>query len=311
MGSEYLALARLGNNQWWRYVLSLVLILVLWFVVGSVLYLVSVTGGLFLVTAGDNPQLDLNELRFEDMETFEDIQEFIPPILVFLGTFLTFLPLLLGLFIAVRWIHGRPFWSLFTSRKRLNWGRVWQGFWIFGLLVALFTVLEAVVYPGRYYVTFDLGRFLPFLIVGIVLIPMQTTAEELLFRGYLTQGLGLLVKNPLVLATLSGLLFTLPHLANPELSAGFWLVAPQYFIVGFALVLTTLRDEGLELALGVHAANNLFVGLIATFPDSAIQSETIFASSVLDPVWSFISIIAAYGGFYLIEFGLRNKRANG
>ncbi len=177
MGSEYLALARLGNNQWWRYVLSLVLILVLWFVVGSVLYLAPVTGGLFLVSAGDNPQLDLNELRFEDMETFEDIQEFIPPILVFLGTFLTFLPLLLGLFIAVRWIHGRPFWSLFTSRKRLNWGRVWQGFWIFGLLVALFTALEAVVYPGRYYVTFDLGRFLPFLIVGIVLIPMQTTAE--------------------------------------------------------------------------------------------------------------------------------------
>lgn len=301
MGKQYLALARLGQNQWWRYVLSIVVILALWFIVGSVLYLLPVMAGALSISLGDGSAGDLSGLNFEEL------QALIPPIWIFLGTFLTFLPLLAGLFIAARWIHGRPIWSLLTPQKRLNWGRVWQGFWLFGLLVTLLTVLEAAVYPGRYTVTFDLGRFWPFLLLGIVLIPMQTTAEELLFRGYLTQGLGLLVRNPLALAVVSGLLFTLPHLANPELTAGFWLIAPQYFIVGFALATMTLRDESLELALGVHAVNNLFVGLIATFPDSAIQSETIFASSVLDPVWSLFATIVAYGGFYLIVFGRRPR----
>jgi len=303
MGREYLALALLGRNQWWRYVVSLALILFLWFGVGSLLYLLMLMVGLLMLVAssGSASAADWSAL------SVEELQSLMPPPLVFLGTFLTFLPLLLGLFIAVRVVHGRPFWSLATPRKRVNWGRVWRGFWVFGLLVSVLTALEAALYPGRYHVTFELSRFLPFFVLGVILIPMQTTAEELLFRGYLTQGLGLLVKNPLVLAAVSGLLFTLPHLTNPELSAGFWWIAPQYFIVGFVLTLTTLTDESLELALGVHAANNLFVGLVATFPDSAIQSETIFASSVLDPVWSFISGIVAYGAFYVITFGPRPR----
>ncbi len=301
MGHEYLALVFLGRNRWWRYALSLILILVLWFVGGSLLYLAPVLfGALFVLAAGGSgSDADWSAL------SIEELQSLIPQPLVFLAMFLTFLPLLAGVMLAVRLIHGRPLWSLITPRRRVNWRRVWQGFWVFGLLVAALTALEAVLYPGRYAVTFDAARFWPFLILGVILIPMQTTAEELLFRGYLTQGLGLLIKRPLLLAAVSGLLFTLPHLSNPELSAGFWWVAPQYFIVGFGLVMMTLADKSLELALGVHAANNLFVGLIATFPDSAIQSETIFASSVLDPAWSFFSVIVAYGGFYLIMFGLR------
>lgn len=300
MGREYLALALLGRNRWWLYVLSLIGILVLWFVGGSLLYLGPVLlGALLVASSGSGSDLDWNAL------SLEQLQSLLPQPLVFLATFLTFLPLLVGLALAVRLIHGRPLWSLITPRQRLNWRRVWQGFWVFGLIVAALTALEAALYPGRYTVKFDAARFWPFFILGVTLIPMQTTAEELLFRGYLTQGLGLFMKRPLLLATVSGLLFTLPHLTNPELSAGFWLVAPQYFIVGFGLVMVTLADDSLELALGVHAANNLFVGLIATFPDSAIQSETLFASSVLDPAWSLFSVIVAYGGFYLIMFGLQ------
>jgi membrane protease YdiL (CAAX protease family) len=303
MGVRYLNLVRQGQNQWWRYLLGIIIILGFWFIIGAVFYLIPITlgGGLSYFTS-EAPQSGSGTL------SMENFIRSVPPILSFVGTFLTFVPLFVALFLVVRVIHNRPFRTLVTPEKGVNWRRIAQAFFVFGALLALLTVLEALLYPGRYQFTLNVGKFLPFLVAGLILIPLQTSSEELLFRGYLMQGASLLVSNPILLAVLSGLIFTLPHLANPELSAGFWLIAPQYFIVGFVLAFITLRDNSLELALGVHAANNVFVGLIATFPDSAIQGETIFASSTLDPVYSLFSVIVAYGGFCLIMCGRRKQQ---
>ena len=57
------------------------------------------------------------------------------------------------------------------------------------------------------------------------------------------------------------------------------------------------------MALGVHTVNTLFVGLVATFPDSAIQGETMFVSATFDPVYSLISVVVVYVLFYAIMFG--------
>ena len=59
-------------------------------------------------------------------------------------------------------------------------------------------------------------RWLPFVLAALLLTPLQCAAEELVFRGYVLQGLGRLLRNPLVLVVLSGLLFAIPHLLNPE-----------------------------------------------------------------------------------------------
>lgn len=296
MGKRYLDLVRLGENQWWRYCLGLVIILLFWFVVGGMLYLVPLSWGAFTLYSSDVLSAGL------DVLAIEGFIELAPPIVLFTATFLTFVPLLIGIWAAVRLIHQRPLRTLVTPAPEVNWNRVVQGFLLFGALLAVATGVEALLYPGRYEFVLDVGRFWPFLFVGLILIPVQTASEELLFRGYWLQGLSLLVKTPLLLCIVSGLLFALPHLANPELQAGFWLVAPQYFIVGFALSFITLKDNGLELALGVHTVNNLFVGLLVSFPDSAIQSETIFFSSTMDPVFSLISVVVVYAVFYLVMF---------
>ena len=298
MGRPYLNLVRLGENQWWRYLLGILLILILWLSIGSMLYLVLIISwGAFAAFSSGDARIAL------DATSFEEFVESVPPLVTFTGTFLTFVPLLAGIMFVVRFVHRRPFQTLITPRKRVDWGRFGQGFFPFGALLILITVIEALLYPGRYQFALNLGRFLPFLIVGLILIPIQTAGEELLFRGYTMQGLSLLVRSPIVVALISGLIFTLPHLANPEVSAGFWLVAPQYFVVGFSLAIITLKDNGLELALGVHTVNNLFVGLLVTFPDSAIQAETVFVSATLDPVYSLISVVVVYVLFYAIMFG--------
>ncbi len=63
----------------------------------------------------------------------------------------------------------------------------------------------------------------PYLLAALLLIPLQTSAEEFFFRGYLLQGSRRLTKNWLVLSLLNGVLFTLPHLGNVEVEKDFLL----------------------------------------------------------------------------------------
>ena len=55
-----------------------------------------------------------------------------------------------------------------------------------------------------------------------------------------------------------------------------------YIGTGFFLGITTLMDEGLELALGFHAANNLFTALLVTADWTAFQTHSVF-KDISDP----------------------------
>ena len=70
-------------------------------------------------------------------------------------------------------------------------------------------------------------------------------------------------------------LFGLLHLWNPEIDKlGIHLI--WYYIgTGLFLGLITLMDEGLELALGFHAANNLVTALLVTASWTAFQTESL------------------------------------
>ena len=117
-------------------------------------------------------------------------------------------------------------------------------------LAALIAAVESLLYPGRYVLTFQPVAWLIFAVFALILIPIQTSAEEVFFRGYLLQWMGLRLKNKWLLSLLNGLLFFLPHAANPEMAANSLLVGLGYFAIGFFFALITLEDHGMELALG-------------------------------------------------------------
>jgi membrane protease YdiL (CAAX protease family) len=135
-----------------------------------------------------------------------------------------------------------------------------------------------------------------------MLVPIQTSAEELFFRGYLLQWMGLRLQNQWLLSLLNGVLFLLPHLANPEMATRSILIGLGYFVMGFFLTLITLQDHGIELALGMHAANNLFAALFANYTVTALPSPSLFTVQVLDPVYSLISLVAGMTVFYFVFF---------
>jgi membrane protease YdiL (CAAX protease family) len=215
--------------------------------------------------------------------------------------------MLIGLAFTLRFLHRRPLMSLISADRGLAWRRIGQAAAVWAGIALIAVAIEHVLYPDRYYLSFSADRFFVFAAVALVVTPIQTTTEELLFRGYLMQGLSLVLKRPAVIAGTSALVFTLPHLMNPEVRHGALLLAASYFTIGLLLALVTLRDGRLELAIGVHAANNLVLALVANYEDSVLTSESIFTARELDPVYSLITLTLGAFIFYWLFFG-RNPR---
>jgi membrane protease YdiL (CAAX protease family) len=277
--NAFLALVRCGKNEWWRYLLGIVLILSMWQIVGA---LPTITLLVWVMASGGfRGSLDPSNLPGVD------------PTINFVVLMLASVFFILGIYLAVRFVHRRPFLSLVTPARTIAWGRLFQGFGVWLALAGLTSGLEALLYPGRYAWTFDPARFVPFVFLALVLVPIQTSAEELFFRGYLLQGIGLQVRNIWMLSAISGSLFMLPHLLNPEAATNYGLMALYYFSMGVFLAYLTLRDGRLELALGIHAANNLFSALVANYPNSVMPSPSLFTVGVLDAVYSVPVALAA------------------
>lgn len=269
--ARYLALAERGRNAWWRYVLGVVTVVFFFEVLGYVPY------------------------RLIEAYTAFD------PLLQFVALNLGVLVGLGGLAIAVVCIHRRSLLSLVTPYARIDWRRMMTGAAVWAVFAALCSVVEAVVYPGRYRLTFNPEIFLLSAALALLLTPLQTATEELIFRGYFMQSLGLLLKRPWPLILISAALFTLPHMLNPEVAIAPLLVLPQYFIIGALLAAVTLKDGRLELAIGIHAANNLFTGLVANIEPSVISTAAIFTSE-FDPAYALVALAFASVATYWVLF---------
>lgn len=288
--SDYLELARHGKNDWWRYLISLPGILATWLLVGSI----PVVLFMAYVSMDGDPATDFSGTGFVG----------VPVIVEFLVTMSSFVPFLVATLLAVRFIHARPLKTLLTAQLNVRWGRILAGAGTWLIIATLLSLVEALLYPGRYILTFQPARLLLFALFALVLIPIQTSAEELFFRGYLLQWMGLRLKNKWLLSLLNGILFFLPHAINPEMATNSLLIGLGYFATGFFLAFITLQDNGIELALGLHAANNLFAALFANYEVTALPSPSLFTVQVLDPVYSLVALIAGLILFYLVFFRL-------
>ncbi|HSL29881.1 MAG TPA: CPBP family intramembrane glutamic endopeptidase [Anaerolineales bacterium] len=286
--SDYLELARQGKNDWWRYLLSLPGILITWLFVGSI----PVVLFMAYISMDGDPATDFSGTGFVG----------VPVIVEFLVTMSSFVPFLVATLLAVRVIHARPLKTLITGEAHIRWRRTLSGAGTWLAIAALLSIVEALLYPGRYVLTFQPARLLLFALFALILIPIQTSAEEVFFRGYLLQWMGLRLKNKWLLSLLNGILFFLPHAINPEMATNSLLIGLGYFATGFFLAFITLKDNGIELALGMHAANNLFAALFANYEVTALPSPSLFTVQVLDPVYSLVALIAGLILFYLVFF---------
>ncbi len=282
----YLEAARQGRTSLLSYLAGVALILLFWQFLGALPISV------LMVLDG---ALGPNQPSLEGLFVSQ-------PLPAFLGVMFTFVFFLLGMWVAMRLAHRRRLVTLITPDGKPNWRRFAQGFTAWLALSAAQSLIEAWLHPGRYVWSLDAPRFFSFLLPVLLLIPIQAGTEELFFRGYLLQAFGLKLRSIWLLSLLSGLLFALPHLGNPEVSINFWALAFYYFLTGAFLAYITLRDQRLELALGVHIANNLFTALFANYTVSALPTPALFTVGELDATFAVAGYIFSVAAFYLVFF---------
>ncbi|RZJ75317.1 MAG: CPBP family intramembrane metalloprotease [Flavobacterium sp.] len=189
---------------------------------------------------------------------------------------LSFVTALIAIIIVVRKMHGQKFKEVVTGRHEVDWKRIFFSFFIWAIFSVGTTVATYYLEPDNYILQFDIVNFSVLFIIALLLIPVQTTVEELIFRGYLMQGFGLLAKNRWFPLLMTSIIFGSMHLANPEVVKMGYIITFYYIGTGLFLGIMTLMDEGTELAMGFHAANNLIAALLVTADWTAFQTHSVF-----------------------------------
>ncbi len=149
-------------------------------------------------------------------------------------------------------------------------------FGLWGGITVLMILADVIMSPDDYVFNFKPIPFLILVVMAVILVPLQTSFEEYMFRGHLMQGLGIMAKNRWAPLIITSVLFGIMHAANPEVGKMGYGIMIFYIGTGFFLGILTLMDEGLELALGFHAANNLTAALLVTADWTAFQTNSIY-----------------------------------
>jgi uncharacterized protein len=228
--------------------------------------------------------------------------------------FLIMIPLIfafVGVFIVIKNIHKQTILSVTTSRTKIDWNRVFFSFAIWSFISIVATLIEWLISPDHFIINF---KPIPFLIlgaIGLVMIPIQTSTEEYVFRGYLMQGFANLARNKWFPLVMTSGIFGLMHLINPEVTKMGHGIMIFYIGTGLFLGIITLMDDGMELALGFHAANNLIGALLVTSDWTVFQTNSIL-KDVSEPTLGFdviLPVVLIYPILLLI-FGRKYKWNN-
>lgn len=260
-------LGRAGNASGWRYVIGLTIIFV-----GALL--VTAVVAVLMGLAGHNEALLLlsSGSNWVDIDASQDLDAQ----LAFVVLMTSLIAMLIVAIPVTRWLHKRPFKTVLTNRPKFDFRLALIAGGVFFGIQMVFLVVGLVTDPESLELVFDASRYWPFLILALILTPFQCLAEEVLFRGYLVQGIGLVVSKTLWRLLLPSLLFVAIHSANGDmLTGGVW-AAVTYFVLGLYLAWLAFRFDGLEASWGVHTANNLFVFTIATTEGAGMPFATIF-----------------------------------
>ncbi|MTH15585.1 CPBP family intramembrane glutamic endopeptidase [Flavobacterium sp. LC2016-01] len=181
-----------------------------------------------------------------------------------------------GVYFVVKYLHKQTLLSVTTSRKKVDWNRILFSFVLWAVFSGLSFWAIYLKDPENFVWNFKLIPFLILVVIGSLLIPIQTSTEEYIFRGYLMQGFANLAKNRWFPLLMTSLVFGSMHVFNPEVAKMGYIIMVYYIGTGLFLGIITLMDEGIELALGFHAANNLTGALLVTSDWTVFQTHSIF-----------------------------------
>jgi uncharacterized protein len=252
-----------GRNAGWRYVLALVVACVVALLLAAVAAAVIQIGNLlpegWLVAAQDPAQ----------------------PMVFFLFNGAVFGLLLLGLAVAVRWVHGKRSADLLG---RWSWRLFGLGAAVWVLALTTAGLVDLAIAPSGF--RFAANSETPKLVLAaLVGLGIQVFAEEYVFRGHITQGLLLALRKPIPTAVLSGVIFGAVHIPNG------WPQAASATVFGVLLALIAIRTRGIAFTTGLHLVNNVFgAAILVSAGDVFKGSPGLFMQDTPHLMWWDVAV---------------------
>lgn len=220
-----------------------------------------------------------------------------------MGLFMMLFPFLIGLLafvLLVKPLNHRTFKVTVNGAERFRWDRFFISAFVWAILSAVYFFIYLKLDPSNFSFQETSGTLIPLIFISLVFIPFQAAFEEVLFRGYLMQGFAVLLRNRWLPLLLTSILFGLMHAFNPEVEEfGFFAMMPQYVLFGLIFGIATILDDGIEAAIGAHAANNIFLCIMVTHDSSALQTQALYEQHNVYPFTELAALLVT-GIIFLI-----------
>lgn len=280
---SYLDWSDKGNSTFVRYVIGLVSIFLAWFIFGSFVALPFIVFGktaLAGTAAGDT-----------------------------LGKVSAFLLAFVTVPLVTKFLLKRPWWSFGFPKWNID-------YWALGvtLLVSfVVSLLITLVFGVLGMLTLklqvpDLVQFLLLLVVAVVGLLIQTSTEEFMFRGYLTQFVYKYLRHPIFFLGIPTLLFAAPHIVNIASFGGQWYAMVPYFVSGLLYAWFAYRTGALWMTIGLHWANNLGNAvLIGTDVDVIPSLAPVIISKPSFELVTVVTLCSSFMIFVILEFLIRKR----
>ncbi|WP_282837435.1 CPBP family intramembrane glutamic endopeptidase [Microbacterium flavum] len=246
---------------------------------------------IFIAASADPSLLD----RLMTLATNPTIDAGDPVILAFLlGTIVLMLPCYQ---LASLIVNGKRVGLISSAAGRLRWRWLLQCGLVALVLYAV-SALVSLLIPGEAAAAAPHPLWLVSLVLILLLVPLQSAAEEYIFRGYLMQTIGRWLRHPAFAILLPVPLFVLGHMYDilGQLGVGLFAVAAGWL---------TWRTGGLEAAIALHVVNNLSGFLLSL---AAGTDPTASETGLVSFVFSLVLIVGYTG---VVEAILRRRAAQG
>ena len=141
----------------------------------------------------------------------------------------------------------------------------------------------------------------------MVFTALQSSGEELFFRGYLVQQLAARFRSTLIWALLPSVAFGVVHW-NPGIhTSANTVIVMSAFLIGIFATFLVFKTGDLSAAMGLHFANNFFAFMLVSGQEDFGGAALVAAPPIESKLWSgamiggyALQIIAALGAILLL-----------
>ncbi|WP_407424695.1 CPBP family intramembrane glutamic endopeptidase [Methanobrevibacter sp.] len=233
--SDYITFPKTFENYMWY---KPILVFIVGFIIA--LILVVLIAAVFYLTLGFDFVISVLGGGFEALNS--------PFAILFVDLMvIVFIP---SLYLASKVVKDRPFSSYSSSRGGWNFKLYFKALVIPLILYIIYMGVDAAIAGTKG--TSHLS--IAFLAVILISVPIQSIAEEYVFRGFLMQTFGSWFKIPALAIVLQAVIFALLHGYN-----GIGLF--ETLVMGLGYGFFAWKTNGIEISSAIHTANNFSVGL--------------------------------------------------